>query len=68
MLAAMTKRGSEVEYLTQTETTYLVGILAGEKSTNAHANNERDRLIAKLLRLKTWAEKEDAARARLNAL
>ena len=57
-----------MEYLTQTEAAYLAGILAGEKSTDIHANNERDRLIAKLLRLKTWAEKEDAARARLNAL
>jgi hypothetical protein len=57
-----------MEYLTQTEAAYLAGILAGEKSTDTHANNERDRLTAKLLRLKTWAEKEDAARARLNAL
>ena len=57
-----------MEYLTQTEATYLAGILAGEQSANAHANSERDRLVAKLLRLKTWAEKEDAARARLNAL
>jgi hypothetical protein len=57
-----------MEYLTQTEAAYLAGILAGEQSTDTHVNNERDRLIAKLLRLKMWAEKEDAARARLNAL
>jgi hypothetical protein len=57
-----------MEYLTQNEAAYLADILAGEQSADAYVNNERDRLVAKLLRLKLWAEKEDAARARLNAL
>ncbi len=57
-----------MEYLTQTEAVYLADILSGESYADTTAHYERDRLIAKLLRLKTWAEKEEAAQARLNAL
>ncbi|CAB4147146.1 hypothetical protein UFOVP506_13 [uncultured Caudovirales phage] len=57
-----------MEYLTQAEAVYLAGILSGESYADTTAHYERDRLIAKLLRLKTWAEREEAAQARLNAL
>jgi hypothetical protein len=57
-----------MEYLTPTEAAFLADILANKQSADARVNNERDRLVAKLLRLKLWAEKENAARARLNAL
>ena len=57
-----------MEYISQTEATYLASILTGDTPTDVWSDNDRNRLIAKLLRLKTWAEKEDAARARLNAL
>lgn len=57
-----------MEYISQAEAVYLASLIAGEQSADAWSNDERAQLIAKLIRLKYWAEKEDAARARLRAL
>jgi hypothetical protein len=57
-----------MEYISQTEAVYLASLIAGEQAADSWSKDERAQLIAKLIRLKYWAEKEDAARARLRAL
>lgn len=57
-----------MEYISQAEAVYLASLIAGEQAAESWGDNERAQLIAKLIRLKYWAEKEDAARDRLRAL
>ena len=57
-----------IEYLTYAETAYLAAIVRGNYAPDVWDDSKRAELAVKLIRLGTWALKEDAARERLRTL